>query len=268
MKIFTFALILFFSAQSMALDLRVSEDFYDRHPELEKKAPKSLDELDEETMKEVPHDVYTLLKVPKLWTKKQWLLAIGIGLVAAGIHTQNERIREFFARHQGPEADAFAEISTNIPRAAVAGTTVFSYVAGYILKRPELRRAAILMAAALAVTEVIDETSKSIDAIGGENHRPVISSPVASMFTIASYLSGSTEEKVVKYVAYAAATLTGLSQLYQNQALASEVFLGAAFGYLVGSYFSKLYKGKRYLITPSVGMGKERSIGISLRTDF
>jgi membrane-associated phospholipid phosphatase len=84
----------------------------------------------------------------------------------------------------------------------------------------------------------------------------------SSSFALASVLSSTTENFVLKSAYYGTAALVGMSRMYQNKHWASDVLLGAVTGELCGRVVTGFHAGnKRVALAPQT---YERGAGLAL----
>ncbi|MBI4842415.1 MAG: phosphatase PAP2 family protein [candidate division NC10 bacterium] len=91
----------------------------------------------------------------------------------------------------------------------------------------------------------------------------------ANAFAVASVLSEHFPHPAVSLLSYGLASLAGLSRIYEDKHWASDVFLGAALGTVIGKTVAKLNEkrreGSRVSLIPLVGEGIQ---GAALRVAF
>lgn len=86
----------------------------------------------------------------------------------------------------------------------------------------------------------------------------------ASSFAAASVMAGATESPWAKAAYYSAATLVGLSRMFDDQHWASDVLLGAAIGELCGRIVARHHaKGKRRFVLAPIISGNSAVLGLS-----
>jgi membrane-associated phospholipid phosphatase len=152
----------------------------------------------------------------------------------------------------------------------LAGTSIFAFAGG----DKKLQKTVIIWAGSLLINSVAtDQLKKTF-----QRHRPSsrdshnsfdwrkgpklnVSFPSAhtsNAFTTATVFAIMYKDKKwVSPVAYTLASLVGLSRIYNNAHWGSDVFAGAAVGFLSAKAMNSLYKlsGKRITFLPQVTMG-------------
>ena len=152
---------------------------------------------------------------------------------------------------------------------ALGGTTIFAFTA----KNKKLQQTVIVWAGSLLINSIVTDQLK----ISFQRHRPNTGNPyntfdwrsgpklnksfpsahTSNIFTTATVFA--TQYKTTKWVppvAYAVATLIGLSRIYDNAHWASDVLAGAAIGFLSAKAMNGIYKlgKKKFLFLPQAGV--------------
>lgn len=199
-------------------------------------------------------DCLDFLRAPAAFGSRDWLVTAGIAGSTAALMTQDERIRpEFRWRWRSDLLFHVSAYASHLGRLMwVALFDAGLYAAGLFGNDSGIRVTARLVAQALVYGGLL---TGAIQFLAGRD-RPYAERGAASyrMFRIdneyQSFPSGHTmvafalcttladrmESIPASIALYTIATVSGLSLLYRDQHWASDVFLGAAIGYLAGRF--------------------------------
>ena len=233
-------------------------------------------------------DTGRIISSPLYWEKKQWLK---LGAVVGGtgaLFLVDRKINNLAKDNQNSVASKVGDFGNFIgtPQYIFPSVGAF-YLYGHLADDSKARRASLLALESMTISGVLTMGMKLI----AQRHRPNSTDDPfrfdgpSSAFDHVSFSSGHTafsfsaatviaeeykDNAYVPPVAYGLATLTGLARIYSNEHWSSDVFFGAALGYLVSktvlSYHKKNDEGEnRLTIMPSIG---EQMTGLSLRYDF
>lgn len=221
---------------------------------------------------------------PKYWNSKQWITA---GAVVGGtllLYQYDTKINTYFQSKQ-------TKLGQNITKHGLEpfGSGLYSfptlalfYAQGMVFKNPRSQKVALLGAKAYILSGIFVQFPKLLI----NRHRPFHDTPSqynifegpslslykafpsghsTSVFAIASVIASEYRSTIwVPIVSYTVASLSALSRIYDNKHWASDVFMGAAFGWAIGKlvYNSNHWKVKTFpMITPE-------SAGLSMNYQF
>ena len=209
-------------------------------------------------------DTGKILTSPLYWDKNDWLKTGLVVGVTGGLYFADESIRDFAQSHQNTTASKIATVGKTMGNTLYILPPVGAfYLYGYLADDKKARNTALLAVESLAISGLFSEAVK----VTAQRSRPksnassnvwegLGSGHTSSAFSIATVFAEEYKDSsYIPPVAYALATLTGLSSVYGNEHWASEVFFGAALGYFVGKAVVRFHKGdasKKISITPMV----------------
>jgi membrane-associated phospholipid phosphatase len=213
-------------------------------------------ESDLDIIKSIPKDAWALIKAPIGWTKKEWIIASGAVTMTTLLMTGDKRVRDFFQRnksHFSEQVSYYAEMGGTGAPVGLAAT----YLIGTILKNPKLKKASTLAFSSLLISGVLVQGLKQVFSrtrpyaaldqwefqgpgkIKGKDHVSFPSGHTAAAFSVAASIATIYDSKLIKVLAYSAATLTGLSRIHDNKHWMSDVFMGAILGTVTGIFVTK-----------------------------
>ena len=246
------------------------------------------DKLDLKYAKTVAVDTGRVLVSPLNWEKKEWLT---FGLLVGGTGTLflgDKEVNEFAKKNHSSVASKFADLGNfaGTPQYIFPSVGAF-YLYGYLADDRKARRASLLALESMTISGVLtmgvkylvqrqrpdttDDPYRFHGPTWGQKHVSFSSGHTAFAFSAATIFAEEYKDNAyVPPIAYGLATLTGLARVYSTEHWSSDVFFGAALGYLVSktvlSYHPK-DKGKenRLTIVPVIG---EKMTGLSVKYDF
>ena len=213
-------------------------------------------ESDLDIIKSIPKDAWALIKAPIGWTKKEWIIASGAMTMTTLLMVGDDRVRDFFQSnksHFSEQVSYFAEKGGSQAPISLAAT----YLLGTILKNQKLKKASTLAFSSLLISGVLVQGLKQVFSrtrpyaaknqwefqgpgkLRGKDNVSFPSGHTAAAFSIAASISTIYDSKLVKILAYSAATLTGLSRIHDNKHWMSDVFMGAIIGTVSGIFITK-----------------------------
>jgi membrane-associated phospholipid phosphatase len=232
-------------------------------------------ELDKVYLKSYFYDSKDFVVSPVKWGKRQWLelgVAAGAGVLA---YIQEEAIQKYFIAHQSITSD---HLSTYVfePYGRFAPVLIGGlYIGGRLAKDNRLAGTSLTAAKAFVVSSVTAGIVKQL----AHRHRPYQDEipdhgrwegPVADIdftsfpsghstaaFSMATVFALEYRHTVwVPVLAYALATGTAVSRVYDNKHWATDVVMGSALGFVTGRFMWKqcLKGDKRLTILPSAGV--------------
>jgi membrane-associated phospholipid phosphatase len=219
-------------------------------------------------------DFVPLIKSPARWTKPQWILGAGILGTASILYWQDQQIAQFWQKHQSIGMDnadkyffdPYGKMYFTLP---LMGAT---YLLGMATNKDKPKQVAMDFVQASLYSGILFTVIKHI----GHRQRPFQSSPLnpylwggpitdnlehtsfpsghtTMAFTFAAVVGGHFKETPwIPVVAYSLAVLEGLSRMYSNEHWSSDVLIGAALGYGVGTFVVNQNK-TRLKVIPILG---------------
>jgi membrane-associated phospholipid phosphatase len=243
-------------------------------------------ESDLDIIKSIPKDAWALIKAPIGWTKKEWIIASGAMTMTTLLMVGDERVRDFFQNnksHFSEQVSYFAEKGGSQAPIGLAAT----YLLGTILKNQKLKKASTLAFSSLLISGVLVQGLKQVFSrtrpyaasnqwefqgpgkFRGADKVSFPSGHTASAFSIAASIATIYDSKLVKILAYSAATLTGLSRIHDNKHWMSDVFMGAIIGTVSGIFITKRHMlmkpNSRVKLAPTIlNVNNQTAYGIGI----
>jgi len=204
-------------------------------------------------------DAGSLLTSPPRWDAQDWLIVAGVGATTAGLMFVDKGIRHQVQKNRNEFTDSISSVlrplEEFVPVALVAGMAG----TGYAFDVPKLKavsadalEASLISVGALAVpTKFLTGRSRPDKKRGPGDYRPFnlgSSQPsftTANAFAVASVLSEHFPHPAVSLLSYGLAGFAGLSRIYDDKHWASDVFLGAALGTVVGKFIANVNEERR-----------------------
>lgn len=236
-----------------------------------------VDELSMEYLKGYFTDTGKIINSPLHWESKDWMKA---GLVLGGtgaLFLVDRRIRDFSQSNQSSVASRFAKVGNAIGEPLYIFPSVGAfYLYGQLADDSKARRVSLLALESLTISGALTTGLKTLTG----RHRPNVGDipmtfdgPVglaknvsfssghsSNAFAVATVVADEYKNNpYVAPLAYGLATLTALSRVYSNEHWSSDVFFGAAVGYLVSKAVLSYHKddkdklGNRLTLLPQVG---------------
>jgi membrane-associated phospholipid phosphatase len=243
-------------------------------------------ESDLDIIKSIPKDAWALIKAPIGWTKKEWIIASGAMTMTTLLMVGDERVRDFFQNnksHFSEQVSYFAEKGGSQAPIGLAAT----YLLGTILKNQKLKKASTLAFSSLLISGVLVQGLKQVFSrtrpyaasnqwefqgpgkFRGKDNVSFPSGHTAAAFSIAASIATIYDSKLVKILAYSAATLTGLSRIHDNKHWMSDVFMGAIIGTVSGIFITKRHMlmkpNSRVKLAPTIlNVNNQTAYGIGI----
>lgn len=213
------------------------------------------EETDWDIIKDIPKDTWNFVKAPAGWTKKEWLVASGVVTMTSLLMTGDKVVQDFFQENKTEFTKDVAYFAEMGGSQAWVGLTA-SYLVGTILKNKKLKKASVLAFSSMLISGVLVQGLKQVFArtrpyaatnqwefqgpgLRSSTFNSFPSGHTASAFSVAAAISTIYDSKLVKILAYSAATLTGLSRIHDNKHWMSDVFMGAVLGTVTGIFVAK-----------------------------
>lgn len=207
-------------------------------------------------------DFAKITSAPFSWQQKDWLLFGGISAGTALLFTSDLEISNWFYKHRTNTSskivDAFIEPwGGDIHKNYTIYSIIGYYAVGLAIKNEKMKKVAMLSTKAIIVSGVLNGLSKA--AFGrkrpyqtqltsahiweGPNLKGYYSFPsghTMSVWSVASVFAYEYKHKPwVPISAYSLAALVGVSRIHDNDHWASDVVVGAAFGWAIGHVIAK-----------------------------
>ena len=225
--------------------------------------PPAPDHADASYAKDVLVQTGRIASSPLRWERTDWYEAGAVAGIAGGLYAGADVWAQHAAlRNQSGVADGFANVGRGFGDGLyVVPALAATYLAGEGLHDRRLRRAALDAIESLAIsglfvtgTKVLVGRSRPYLGVGrGDWDGPstrnsqysIPSGHSAAAFSVATtFATEYGDVPGVAPAAYALATLTGLSRVYNNQHWSSDVFAGAALGYFMAKSIARAHKDK------------------------
>jgi membrane-associated phospholipid phosphatase len=236
--------------------------------------PVQPDRISGEYVKGYVTDTGRMLSSPINWNGGDWLKAGLVIGAASGLYLADADVRDFAQKNQSSTGDTGADVGNILgnPLYAVPSLGLF-YLYGHLAEDPKARRASLLAMESLAISGAFTmtiklatrrprpDTGESSTTWNGHGTKTTNSSfPSIHTQTAFSIAAVFAEEygtnTYVPPIAYGVATLVGLSRVYDDKHWTSDVFFGAAIGYVVGKAvvrYHTLQSDAPLTILPTVG---------------
>ncbi len=221
------------------------------------------DHADASYVKDVVVQAVRIATSPVSWERSDWYEAGAVVGIAAGLYAGVDVWAQHAAlRNQSRVADGFADVGRGFGNGfytvAAAGG---AYLAGEATHDRRLRRASLDAVESLAVSGLFVTGTKVLagrerpyvgDGRGTWNGPGTSNSSFsfpsghsAAAFSVATtFATEYGDVPGVAPAAYALATLTALSRVYNNQHWSSDVFVGSALGYFTAKSVARAHKNK------------------------
>jgi membrane-associated phospholipid phosphatase len=226
-----------------------------------------------------------MLAAPVDWGGREWLTLGGIAVATYGLFQVDAEVRNYFQRNQSSGADRFASVGNALGNPLFIVPPLGAlYLFGSFTDDVTARRAALLSVESLVISGLFTQGIKVL----AERHRPFTgdssgtwdgpkmknfnssfpSGHTTSAFSVASVVAEEYgANPLVPPVAYGLATLTGLSRIYGDYHWASDTFVGAVLGYVVGKAVVRFHPagGERRVMVLPVYSQKWQGVSVSVR---
>jgi hypothetical protein len=245
-------------------------------------------ESDWDIIKSIPSDAWALIKAPAGWSKREWIIAGGVVTMTTLLMTGDHLVRDFFQQNKNEFTKDISYLAEKADQVHVG--LAATYVLGTILKNKKLKKASVLAFTSLLISTALVQGLKftfgrtrpyaaanQFEFSGpGFHSKDKVSFPsghTAAAFAVAASMSTVYDSKLVKILAYSAATLTGLSRIHDNKHWISDVFLGAILGTATGIFVTKRHMKSRSQgileVNPTlINVGQESGYGVSLKINI
>jgi membrane-associated phospholipid phosphatase len=222
-------------------------------------------------------DITGIATAPLHWNQRQLLTATAVLGAGALLSTQDLKIRDFFQTRKTPFTEKVTRYGLEPWGSGAYSMALLGglYLYGSLNNDNRSREAAMLGVKAYLITGLITQVTKHIihrqrpyqvdkdfeekgtprsqynfkGPFGNYRYTSFPSGHTVSAFAVATILSSIyKDKKAVPIVSYSVATLTALSRVHDNRHWASDIFVGAAFGYAMSKM---IYNTDKWGIHPS-----------------
>ena len=243
--------------------------------------------------------IYEVLKKPLHWNRENWVtLAALVGVVAAGQHTLDNEMREFTMdeSHRNKSFDDLAELGETLGNGlyVVPGMGV-AYLLGEVTDNYRLKRVALIGLESRIATDILttlmkvttnrdrpNHDTKASDwhgLFGSKGPRSDAAFPsghTATAFSFATVIALEyRDQPAIQILAYTAATMAGLSRIYDDDHWATDVIAGATIGYFTTKAIYSFYTddtendAPTIHVIPTMGVSSQgASAGLNLVVSF
>ena len=193
-----------------------------------------------------------LLQAPLHFQKKQWAATVAVAGATGLLFLSDQNVRAYTLNHQN-SANNFVFNADHFYGNGFAVLGVMGlYGTGYLLKNDKIRLLGLHAAEAGGYAGAITVALKILFGrrrpYGGDNpfyfkpfqvnnlYNSLPSGHTTVAFAVSTVLAKSSTHRFWKAFWYSAAALVAASRIYHNQHWVSDIFLGAAIGYSIGSF--------------------------------
>ncbi len=239
-------------------------------------------------------DTKNILTSPSMWEVNDYIIFGAIITTASGFYIIDEDIRDFFVDNRTNDADNIANIAEKFGNKYYISTFLASsYLSGYLFDNNKLTETALLGIESLVISAIFTHSLKQIF----HRHRPytedgnkifdgpffstedkILSFPSGhstSSFAVATIFANQYAENnlLLSSLIYSMATLTTISRVYDDEHWTSDVFIGAAIGYLTGKTIYILHENRKEKFKSKLSLlpiynSKSNSIGLNILYQF
>lgn len=201
-------------------------------------------------------DTRAIIKAPLHWNKNQWLAFGGLTLVAAGVYFKDEQIQNTFQINRSHAGDQITRYLIEPWGSGLYSAALLAvlYTDGLLSMNARLKKTALLGTKTLIITAAYSRIPKYVF----QRHRPFQDTPpqpmawegplhgfshftsfpsghAVSAFALATVIASEySDHWAIPILAFTLAGTVSLSRMYDNKHWASDVLVGAAFGYAMG----------------------------------
>jgi membrane-associated phospholipid phosphatase len=210
-------------------------------------------------VKRVFQDTGTMLISPLRWDAWDWLTFVGVGATTGGLMFADKGIRGYVQKHHTDTNDAIASILRPFEEIVPASLVAIMTGVGYAFDQPKLKAAgADALESTLIAVGALSMPMKFFTGrarpnrnLGPKHYDPFNlgssfpSFTAAEAFAVASTLADHFPNPVIAVLSYGLAAGASATRIYDDKHWASDVFLGAIIGTIVGKTVVKLNKQRR-----------------------
>jgi membrane-associated phospholipid phosphatase len=219
-------------------------------------------DLNKAYLKNYLTDTAHILTSPVRWDQRDWITASVVIGAAVGFYAWDKEIQTWVQDHRGETTDNMSRIFRPFGEGQYSLPALgLFYLYGQATKDSRAKKTALLGLETFLISGAFTQALKytthrcrpsdcsQYDSWNGpsfsNSNLSFVSGEAASVFSLATVIASEYEDKVwVPPVAYGIATLTALARLNNNAHWSSDVFLGAALGYLTAKAIIRLHKKK------------------------
>lgn len=205
------------------------------------------------------NDVYEVVKAPGSWRSKDWWRLTAVLGAGALLYALDQKIHDWSQDRRTPATEDWARFGSNLGNGLFLGGLIASlYVGGEIFDKRGLRKTALLsleswLTAGAFVTglKAITGRARPYTGMGSHHFKPFSfssdyysfpSGHAVSAFAVATVIADQTDFVLVDVLAYSLSTLAVASRVHESKHWASDVFIGAAIGFIIGKKICSLHR--------------------------
>jgi len=214
--------------------------------------------VDKEYFKSLATDLPALIASPVKWSKKEWIGAATVIGVSSVLYSQDKQIADFWQRNRTDELDKaneyffdpFGKMYYTIPLMGA----FYIYGSAANKNKPKIVAMDFVQASLYSgvIVTVIKHVAHRQRPFQTNPHNPYLwdgpntdnwghtsfpSGHTIMTFTFAAVLATHYNDNLwVPITVYSLATLEGMARMYDDKHWSSDVFVGAALGYAIGTF--------------------------------
>jgi hypothetical protein len=243
-------------------------------------------ELDKEYFKGYVTDFKNIITSPARWDTCDWITAVAVTGVAAGLYDNDAKIQKWAQNHRTTTTDKIGDNVTLVGFGVLTAPVVGGmYLYGYMVDDGKMRKTSLLTVESFVLTGVFVQILKN--AAG--RHRPYTGDPPhtwdgpsahnsasrmsfpsghgSSAFAIATVIASEYDNIIVPTLAYGVAAITALNRVSHNAHWSSDTLVGSAIGYFTGKAVVASHRGGgegRLSLAPMV-IGDSAGMGMTYK---
>jgi len=204
-------------------------------------------------------DAGEVFTAPGKWKGENWWRFAAVLGTGAVLYACDQKIHDWSQDRRTPASVDGARFGSFLGGGAFLGGLIASlYLSGEIYGDQNLRKTALLSLESWAIAGALVLGLKAIGGrarpytnLGSRCFRPFsfraehVSFPsghAASAFAVATVIADQTENVLVDVLAYSLSTLAAAARVHENKHWASDSFIGAVIGYVVGKKICSLHR--------------------------
>lgn len=210
-------------------------------------------ELDKEYLKGYVTDFKNIITSPARWDTCDWITAVAVTGVAAGLYDNDAKIQKWVQDHKTTTSGNIGDDVTLVGNGALTVPIVGGmYLYGYLADDGKMRKTSLLSVESFVLTGVFvqvlkhatgrhrPDTGDGPSAWDGPrihnsgSHMSFPSGHGSSAFSVATVIASEYDNIIVPTLAYGVATITALNRVSHNAHWSSDTLVGSAIGYFTG----------------------------------
>jgi membrane-associated phospholipid phosphatase len=217
--------------------------------------------LSKEVFKRFGSDVYQVIRSPAEWKSQDfWRLAAVLG-AGTLLFAFDEDIDDWSQEHRTSSSEDLARFGSALGDGGYLGAMIATaYLAGEVFGNRSLRKTALLSleswltsGAFVLGIKAITGRARPHTGKGPRSFQPFAfrsgyysfpSGHAASAFAVAAVVADQSDCFAIDILAFSLSALVTVSRVHENKHWASDAFIGAAIGYVVGKKISGLHRGQ------------------------